>query len=174
MINKKHDPKLVINDARKPRRVLSTLLSELSSCDSFRFYVAFVNQQGVASLLQSLMDLEERNIQGKILVSKYLNFTEPTALRSLLKFDNIELRIMTKDSMHSKGYFFENNNSERYVIGSSNWTASALSKNTELNVIIETESNSALAQDIEEEFKHNFKRSDHVTELLIKEIRTRT
>ena len=56
-MTKEGESKLVINDFQKPRKVLSTLISELKSCDGFRFYVAFVNQQGVMSLLQTLMEL---------------------------------------------------------------------------------------------------------------------
>jgi HKD family nuclease len=37
--------------------------------------------------------LRERGIKGKILVSQYQDFTEPEALKTLLQFENIELRI---------------------------------------------------------------------------------
>ena len=162
-------PHLVLNDPCKPRRVLSTLQSELRSCLSFQFYVAFVNQHGVASLLQALTETRDRKVLGKILVSTYLNFTDLIALRSLLKFENIDLRIMTQGNMHAKGYFFSQTGIERYVIGSSNWTASALSQNTELNVLLQTEPDSPLAKEISGEFERHFELSTKVTESFIAE-----
>ena len=75
---------LVMNDVSQGRKVLSTIKTLLSQCSSFRFFVAFVNQQGVVSLVESLIELEKRGVKGELLVSQYLNFTEPLALRTLL------------------------------------------------------------------------------------------
>ena len=97
-----NSPELILNDPRQPRRVLSTLQSELRSCTGFRFYVAFVNQQGVTSLLQDLTEVRDRKVCGRILVSQYLNFTELIALRSLLKLENLDVRIMVHGNMHAK------------------------------------------------------------------------
>ena len=156
-------PRLVLNDSVKGERVLSAIQAELHSCKAFRFYVAFVNQEGVACLLQSLADLRDRGVTGRILVSQYLNFTDPEALRALLKLDNLEVRIAIEGSMHAKGYYFAYPHTERYIIGSSNWTASALSSNTELNVRVETANHSELALQIEVEFAKQFEKAQQVT-----------
>ena len=100
------DNSLVLNDSRKGRKVLSTLKILLSQCKSFRFFVAFVNREGVISIAENLRRLEKLGVKGEVLVSQYLNFTEPLALRSLIAFKNLDVRINTDDSMHGKGYFF--------------------------------------------------------------------
>lgn len=157
-------PQLSLNCRRTGTRVLSRLRKELMACEAFRFYVAFVNQEGVATLTQALEEARARGVKGKVLVSQYLNFTDPVALRSLLRFDNIHVRIATQGSVHAKGYFFEHNGCERYLIGSSNWTASALSKNTELNIFLQASSQDAIAKQIAEEFDSQFRLALPVTE----------
>ena len=52
---------------------------------------------GFASLSNKLFELREKGVKGKILVSQYLNFTEPEALKRLLDFDNISSKIVTED-----------------------------------------------------------------------------
>ena len=67
-------PTLVLNQRSKGIRVLTRIQRELAACTEFWFYVAFVNKEGVISLLETLKDLQERDIKGGILVSQYLNF----------------------------------------------------------------------------------------------------
>lgn len=156
-------PNLVINQQSQGVRVLTRIKRELSTCTEFRFYVAFANKAGVASLIQDLEELQARKVKGRILVSQYLNFTEPTALRCLLKLDNLDLRIATEGSMHAKGYYFNfKNGLERYIVGSSNWTASALSTNTELNLHVETIAGSRFANEITAEFEFQFNKAQPV------------
>ena len=161
-------PQLVLNQPGRGARVSTRIQRELQTCRAFRFYVAFVNQQGVASLLQTLVELQERRIPGRVLVSQYLNFTDPVALRTLLKLRNLDVRIATEGSVHAKGYYFEHESRERYIIGSSNWTAAALATNTELNVQIDTVPGSPLALEVAEEFDAQFARSQPLTEDFIR------
>jgi superfamily II DNA or RNA helicase/HKD family nuclease len=140
------------------------LRKELMACTAFRFYVAFVNQEGVATLMQALEEARMKGVRGKVLVSQYLNFTDPVALRSLLRFDNVLVRIATQGSVHAKGYFFDHDGIERYLIGSSNWTASALATNTELNIFLQALPQDTIAQAIAEEFDTQFHRALPVTE----------
>ena len=60
------DKSLVMNEPRQGRKVLSTLKLMLSKCSSFRFFVAFVNRDGVISLLESFRTLEAKGIKGEI------------------------------------------------------------------------------------------------------------
>lgn len=156
-------PRLVLNQPGRGIRVSTRLQRELQSCLGFRFYVAFANQEGVATLLQTLKELEGRKVPGRVLVSQYLNFTDPVALRTLLKLRNLEVRIATEGAVHAKGYYFEREGSERYIIGSSNWTAAALATNTELNVQVDTAPGSPLAQEIAAEFDAQFARATPLT-----------
>ena len=47
-------------------------------------------------------ELAKKNIKGKILVSQYLNFTQPEALRRIMQFKNIELRIVFEKNSFRK------------------------------------------------------------------------
>ena len=97
----------------------------------FFISVACVTTSGVATIINTLNELKERNIRGKVIVSQYLNFTQPEALRRLLQFSNIDLRIATNVDSHSKGYIFKKKSHYNLIIGSSNLTQNALAKNKE-------------------------------------------
>ena len=84
---------LIYNDYSNAKKVLSSIESELNCCDEFIFSLAFISESGIACLLQSLKELEEKNIKGKILTSNYLFFNTPKALNKLASFKNIELKI---------------------------------------------------------------------------------
>jgi superfamily II DNA or RNA helicase/HKD family nuclease len=129
-------PQLLVNDKEAGKKVLASLLHELNNCEEFWFSVAFVTTSGVATLIETLIALEKRGIKGKILVSQYLNFTQPEALRRLLQFKNLEIKIAVEHEFHSKGYLFKKNGIYNLIIGSSNLTASALCSNIEWNLKI--------------------------------------
>lgn len=157
-------PRLLTNDSKSGSKVLATLISELKQCDRFWFSVAFVTNSGIQVLIQTLKELEDKNISGEILVSQYLNFTQPDALRRLLKFKNIKLKINTEDSFHSKGYLFQNSNLYTLIVGSSNLTASALCSNKELNLKVNLAPNSYLLEKSMFEFSNEFNNAFEVTE----------
>lgn len=137
--NKEYLPQLLTNDKVQGKKVLSSILKELRELkkgDEFWFSVAFVTTSGVATLMNALIDLEQKGIKGKILVSQYLNFTHPEALKRLLLFENIELKIVTEGDFHSKGYLFKKGDIYNLIIGSSNLTSTALCSNKEWNLKI--------------------------------------
>lgn len=158
-----HAKCLVLNNSIIGTKVLTRLQQGLRSCDSFQFYVAFVNQEGVACLMQALLDAQSKGVRGRVLVSQYLNFTEPQALRTLQSFSNLSVRIATKGSVHAKGYCFRESKRDHYLIGSSNWTASALSTNTELNVEIEADPESSVGAQFQREFADQFSAASPIT-----------
>ncbi|MFM1913270.1 MAG: hypothetical protein RIR51_1108 [Bacteroidota bacterium] len=157
-------PKLVVNDKTTNIKVGEAIKEELRNCEEFWFSVAFLTQGGLQSLKQTLLELQEKNIRGKILVSKYLNFTQPHALKDLLSFSNIELRIKTVGNFHSKGYLFRNKG-EFYdlIIGSSNLTENALSSNEELNLKISAKKNSLIINNAISQFENDFNSAIKVT-----------
>ena len=104
--NLDYQPELLVNQKNPPKKVLSTILHELEHCNQFFISVAFVTTSGVAAIINKLKQLDDREIKGKILVSQYLNFTQPEALKRLLQFNNIDLRIATTGNAHTKGYIF--------------------------------------------------------------------
>jgi HKD family nuclease len=141
-----YQPKLLVNSKTPPKKVLTSLIQELNNCEAFFISVAFLTTSGVATLMNSLSALEVKGVKGKILVSQYLNFTQPEALKRLLQFTNIELRIATKSNTHSKAYIFKTNQYFNLIIGSSNLTASALSTNKEWNLKVSALSQSGIVE----------------------------
>ena len=161
-------PKILLNDKVAGKKVLSSIINELNGCNEFWFSVAFVTAGGVASLKNTLEEISNRNIKGKILVSQYLNFTQPEALRQLLKFKNIELRISVNTNFHAKGYLFKKHDYYNLIIGSSNLTGDALSTNKELNIKTSATENSYIINKIKEEFNNDFINSVIVDDEYIK------
>ncbi|MCG6202414.1 phospholipase D-like domain-containing protein [Psychromonas antarctica] len=164
---KLYQPTLLVNKKNPPRKVLSTILEELKYCDEFFISVAFVTTSGVATLINTLKELEEKGVKGKVIVSQYLNFTQPEALRKLLKFPNIELRIATNVNSHSKGYLFRKSEYHNIIIGSSNLTASALATNKEWNLKVSALHSSDIVDKITKEFDTDFQNGTAVTESFI-------
>jgi len=162
--NKEYLPELLVNNPLIGKKVLTTIERELNQCEEFWFSVAFVTTSGVATIINKLTELQEKNIKGKILVSQYLNFSQPEALRRLLKFNNIELKIATKGNFHSKGYLFNNGSFDDLIIGSSNLTSSALCINTEWNLKISATKESYIIKSVTNEFQLEFEKALPVTE----------
>lgn len=152
----KYRPKLIVNNHLKGQKVLSSIILELKDCDEFFISVAFITQSGITTLLNTLQELEKRNIRGKIITSQYLNFTEPKALVRLLAFKNIELRILTDGNLHSKGYIFRKDNTYSLIVGSSNLTQQALGYNKEWNMKVSSMDKGSLIQETLVEFEETF------------------
>ncbi|QWX85633.1 DUF3427 domain-containing protein [Cellulophaga sp. HaHaR_3_176] len=162
-----YQPELLVNRKIPRTKVLSTILKELEDCESFFISVAFVTTSGVAALINTFKTLEEKGIKGKILVSQYLNFTQPEALKRLLQFQNIELKIVTKENSHSKGYIFKHSEYYNLVIGSSNLTSSALSTNKEWNMKVSARNSSSIVDKVINEFQDDFEIGEIVNEAYI-------
>jgi superfamily II DNA or RNA helicase len=162
-------PQILYNDKSAGKKVLSTLIQSLSVCNEFWFSVAFLSTSGVATLIETLRDLNERNVKGKILVSQYLNFTHPEALKRLLQFSNIELKIAVQDDFHSKGYLFKRPGYYDLIIGSSNLTASALSTNIEWNLKVSATPESYIIINSIKEFEKEFGKAEVVDSKFIEE-----
>jgi HKD family nuclease len=152
-------PHLLVNDKKESKKVLTTILHSLNKCEEFWFSVAFVTTNGVATLIETLINLELKGIKGKILVSQYLNFTQPVALKRLMQFKNIELKIAIDNAFHSKGYLFKNKNVYDLIIGSSNLTATALCTNIEWNLKISATPESYIIQNALKEFYSEFEKA---------------
>lgn len=153
-------PKILTNNSEKKLKVLEPLLYEMKKCQDFFFSVAFVTNTGVACLIDILNELKEKGIKGRILASQYQNFTEPSALRKLIQFPNLEVKMITEDyNFHAKGYLFhslaetDDETIDNYVmvIGSSNLTQTALTVNREWNVQLTSLENGALIRQMKEE-----------------------
>ena len=164
-------PKILVNDEHRNIKVLSSLQKELSDCDEFWISVAFLTMGGYASIINSLKELEQKGVNGKILVSQYLNFTQPEALKHLYKLKNIELKIINADNFHSKGYTFKKGDYYTLIIGSSNLTADALSVNKEWNLKVSAYSKSKIIDSFFQEFNKSFDKAIKVSDEYIAKYR---
>lgn len=93
-----------------------------------------------------------------------MNFSQPEALKRLLQFKNIDLRIVTTGNAHSKGYIFKKNNHYNLIVGSSNLTAQALTTNKEWNIKVSALDNSGIVEKLLNEFHSDFEKATLVTE----------
>lgn len=100
-----HDTKRFLTNS-KSSKILTEIINQLEDCEEFVISVAFVTLGGVICILETLRQLNAQGVKGKILTGCYLNFTEPKALEKLMEFNNIELKVLSDDNFHAKGFFF--------------------------------------------------------------------
>lgn len=153
--NLAYKPQFISNNYKEGRRVLSSIEEELLQCEEFSISVAFITKGGITPLLQTMEELEKRGVYGRIMTTDYLMFSEPKALDKLANFKNIELKMYqskkAKEGFHTKGYIFKEKEIYRIIVGSSNMTLSALTKNREWNTrMVSTEYGEYTKQIIEE------------------------
>lgn len=147
-------PQLLTN--RGGQKVLTAIEKELKGCDDLFISVAFITMGGIAPLLGTLKDLEKKGVKGRILTTDYLMFSDPLALDKLNSLNNLDVRVFKTGEndvgFHTKGYMFHNNGDLRIIVGSSNLTQNAITKNHEWNTRMVSTSDGQFALDIEEEF----------------------
>ena len=68
--DKEFQPELLVNENSKGKKILSVIIRELLNCNAFWFSVAFATKGGVATLIETLKELEKNGIPGKVLVSQ--------------------------------------------------------------------------------------------------------
>ncbi|QCJ41180.1 DUF3427 domain-containing protein [Bacillus sp. S3] len=147
------EKKLIVNSDKG--NLLRELVKSMNECVRFYFSVAFINFSGLQLLLDPLKEAEQKGIQGKIITSTYLNFTDAKALEKIKEFQNVDLKVFVTDKeigFHTKAYIFEYQDSYKVIIGSSNITQSALKSNIEWNVEIITKEHGRFIQDVLKEY----------------------
>ncbi|MDJ8840403.1 DEAD/DEAH box helicase [Salmonella enterica] len=159
-----YSPQILINDPESKRYVLKDIQEELSKCQAFYISVAFITQSGIALIKSQLSDLMDKGINGKILISPYLDFNDPIAMKELLKLKNVEVRLTPKSlQMHAKFYLFEHKGKQVLISGSSNLTHNALKINYEWNIKLTSTHNGELIQATKKEFEKIWDKSDILT-----------
>lgn len=91
--NMKYRPRLLVNNERLGMQMLKELENHLNTCETFDFSVAFIAKSGLAVLKQTLFDLENKGVKGRLITSTYLGFNSPEMFAELLKFSNLEVRL---------------------------------------------------------------------------------
>ena len=127
-------PSIIDNSMEKQNDMLSYIKKGLATAKEFLISVSFIRMSGVSMLLQTLKDVEDKDIKGRIITTDYLGYTEPKALRKLQEFPYIEIRVVTEEAFHIKGYLFNDGYKNTVIIGSSNITGGALKSNREWNL----------------------------------------
>ena len=157
MVNFHQAPEFIYNNHLTGQKVLSVIEDELKRCQSFTISVAFITMGGLTPLLQTLKELEQRGVPGRVLTTDYLGFNDPKVLEKLASLKNIELRVYcsAKSSygFHTKGYIFQNEADYKIIIGSSNLTAGALTINKEWNTKVQSLEDDNYTQKILKEFE---------------------
>ncbi len=147
----------LINNYNEGKKLISAIESELSNCDSFAISVAFITMSGIEPLLQTLKELEKKGVEGRILTTDYLTFSDPKALMKLNELSNLTVRMYCTDvegpGFHTKGYMFRKGEMFHIIVGSSNMTQSALTINQEWNTKIVSTDKGEMARDIVREFE---------------------
>lgn len=147
------NPRIIANDKASATNLLSVIKTQLKSCASFDFSVAFISDGGLQALIEVLNELRDKGIPGRFLTSTYLNFNSPAALKKLLEFPNIETRVY-QGNMHAKGYFFNKGELSTIIIGSSNCTQTALTCNKEWNVLFHSYASGEMLKSACREFEN--------------------
>ena len=163
-----YSPQILVNNSDEKRYVLTDLQEELSKCTAFYFSVAFVTKNGIAMIKSQLSDLMDKQVPGKILISPYLDFNDPDAMRELLKLKNVEVRLTPeKMQMHAKFYIFEHTGKQVLISGSSNLTHTALKINYEWNIKLTSTHNGEFIQNTKSEFDRIWEKSELLTPEII-------
>ena len=167
-----YQPKLLSNDFYSGKKVLPYIAKELETCEEFCFSVAFVQNGGIEPLMPIFKELEKKGVKGKILTTDYLTFSDPVAINRLAALSNIEIRMYMSDEsgdgFHTKGYIFKEKDLYKVIVGSSNLTQSALTKNKEWNSKLVSTSNGEFINALLDEFdaiwnsRHTLKYKDFI------------
>ena len=155
---------------------LDKLKDCIKKCNAFCFSVSFIKKAGLTLFTREMEEALERGVKGKIITSTYQNFTDVASLRVfkdwMNKFSNFECHIdfncFGDNGFHSKGYLFEYDNSNEFLVGSTNITRYALLKNVEWNVAIKSNSDTDSIKDAYLEFDDLWKRTFDLSEDIIK------
>ena len=142
-----YHPKLISNMGDDT--MLGAIRNELKQSQSFTLSVAFIIAQALAQLKGELVGFRG---SGRIVTSRYLDFNEPDMFRELLNLDGVEVFVYQGDGagFHAKGYVFQQPHSLTAIIGSSNLTANALTKNKEWNLKFSAMPDGDITRQVEE------------------------
>ncbi|GAB4073762.1 DEAD/DEAH box helicase [Barrientosiimonas marina] len=160
----RYKPELLVNDTRANEHVLTSLVDELDTCQSFIFSVAFITESGLATLKSQLLDLKRRGVRGRILTSTFLHFNQPKVFKELMKITNVEVRLTSLEGFHSKGYIFDHDQHVSLIVGSSNLTAQALKVNYEWNIKVTSHQNGEVIAHFKDQFERAWEQASLLTD----------
>lgn len=160
-------PKLLQND--RNQNIWLALRQELISCCSFTWAVAFITQDMLVPLKVVLADLAQKNVSGTLITGDYLAFNDPRVFHELMKIPNLKVKIAPNVGFHAKGYLFDHKDWQTIVIGSANFTRSALLSNYEWALKVSSRENATLIQQIKQQLTQLDEASQPLTAAWLKE-----
>ncbi len=160
-------PQLVSNDEQD--KIWFTLRQELMSCTSFTWAVAFISENMLVPFKVVMSELAKKGISGTLITGTYLGFNSPKVFRELMKIPNLKVRLSEEAGFHAKGYIFKHDDYQTILIGSANFTRSALLKNCEWGLKITSHENGQLVEEVNDQIKATLTHSHELTESWINE-----
>lgn len=160
-------PQLVNNDDQS--KIWFTLRQELMSCTSFTWAVAFISENMLVPFKLVMSELAKRGVNGTLITGTYLGFNSPKVFKELMKIPNLTVRLSEKTGFHAKGYIFNHEDYQTILIGSANFTRSALLKNCEWGLKVTSHENGQLVEEVNDQIKNNLSNSLILTSSWIKE-----
>lgn len=160
-------PQLVSNDEQD--KIWFTLRQELMSCTSFTWAVAFISENMLVPFKLVMSELAKKGISGTLITGTYLGFNSPKVFRELMKIPNLKVHLSEEAGFHAKGYLFKHDDYQTILIGSANFTRSALLKNCEWGLKVTSHENGQLVEEVNDQIKATLTHSHELTESWINE-----
>lgn len=160
-------PQLVNNDDQS--KIWFTLRQELMSCTSFTWAVAFISENMLVPFKLVMSELAKKGVNGTLITGTYLGFNSPKVFKELMKIPNLEVRLSEEAGFHAKGYIFNHEDYQTILIGSANFTRSALLKNCEWGLKVTSHENGQLVAEVNDQIENNLSNSLILTSSWIKE-----
>ena len=160
-------PQLVSNDEQD--KIWFTLRQELMSCTSFTWAVAFISENMLVPFKLVMSELAKKGISGTLITGTYLGFNSPKVFRELMKIPNLKVHLSEEAGFHAKGYLFKHDDYQTILIGSANFTRSALLKNCEWGLKVTSHENGQLVEEVNDQIKTALTHSHELTESWINE-----
>lgn len=96
-------------------------------------------------------ELADKKVSSTIITGTYQAFNQPQVFQELLKIPNLKV-LIAPGPLHAKGYLFDHGDYQTAIVGSANFTRSALLANQEWCLKVDSETNSSLVNQLKAEF----------------------
>ncbi|MFT8393138.1 MAG: DEAD/DEAH box helicase [Liquorilactobacillus ghanensis] len=168
-----YTPQLLSNTDQET--IWEHLRTQLQQCSDFVFAVAFITADMLPPFKAVMADLAAKKVHGRLITSDYLSFNQPDTLAELLKIPNLTTKIAPLAGFHAKGYWFEHRQPDyqTLIIGSANFTRSALLKNYEWSLELNSLNQGKLVIQLRQEINQLWQQSHLLTLTWLNDYRQR-
>lgn len=160
-------PQLVSNNDED--KFWFSLRQELMTCKSFTWVVAFISENMLVPFKLVMSELAKKGVSGTLITGTYLGFNSPKVFKELMKIPNLKIRLSQEAGFHAKGYLFNHLDYQTMLIGSANFTRSALLKNCEWGLKVSSHENGQLVKQVNDQVQGLLESSVPLTDSWIKE-----